>query len=251
MSKRVTSILALCLATAGVLFIGSQAMAQAPAQIFACVNKQGAINIVGQGVPCSPNENLITWNVVGPAGATGATGPQGPAGPALGSASFFCPNSMTIYGTTQPIPGPGFTAGAHFGSPVTYDGTNFFLANAGVYQVHFNAPIAIDSGSHSTTTVFVAAWVAMLINGVPSAAGSWYRLYIPSPYSFGAFGGGSVLPNDAFFTGDALIQVPANSTVQLFNNGDFFTLKTPADVGMLGALTSTSPSCSIIFTRLQ
>jgi hypothetical protein len=67
-------------AAAGALFISSQAVAQTPARIFACVNQQGAINIVAANTPCAQNETLLVWNTVGPQGPPGATGPVGPQG---------------------------------------------------------------------------------------------------------------------------------------------------------------------------
>lgn len=59
----------LALAVAGLLFIGNQARAQAPAQIFACVNNgSGTIHIVAQNTACQNGEMLLNWNVVGPQG---------------------------------------------------------------------------------------------------------------------------------------------------------------------------------------
>src|SRR6266481_7001187 len=70
------------LAVAGVLFIGSQATAQTPGQIFACVNNSsGTIHIVAQNASCQSNEISLSWNVVGPQGPAGPAGPAGPVGP--------------------------------------------------------------------------------------------------------------------------------------------------------------------------
>jgi len=74
---------ACALAVAGVFFIGSQAMAQAPDRIFACVNNNsGQTVIVAQNATCPNNSSLVVWNVVGPQGPIGPQGPQGLTGPA-------------------------------------------------------------------------------------------------------------------------------------------------------------------------
>ncbi|MCD9024544.1 collagen-like triple helix repeat-containing protein [Cohnella silvisoli] len=60
--------------------------------IYACVKKNGDLQLIGKGDSCDKKEQKISWNVVGPKGdkgdkgdkgvpgATGITGPQGPAG---------------------------------------------------------------------------------------------------------------------------------------------------------------------------
>ena len=46
--------------------------------VYACVNNSsGTIHIIGASQTCSTNEQLVSWNQQGVAGATGATGPQG------------------------------------------------------------------------------------------------------------------------------------------------------------------------------
>jgi hypothetical protein len=64
------------------LFIASQAEAQTPSLIAACVNNSsGTIHVIVQaGETCASNEIALTWNNVGPQGPPGATGPAGPAG---------------------------------------------------------------------------------------------------------------------------------------------------------------------------
>src|SRR5215469_931292 len=75
-------IITCSLAAAGVLFIGSQARAQAPAQIFACVNNSsGTIHVITPNAGCSNNEITLIWNTVGPQGPHGPIGPVGPVGP--------------------------------------------------------------------------------------------------------------------------------------------------------------------------
>jgi hypothetical protein len=55
--------------------------------INACVKSNGDLTIVSDASACKAHEQLLTWNVqgpagpAGPAGPTGATGPAGPAGP--------------------------------------------------------------------------------------------------------------------------------------------------------------------------
>jgi hypothetical protein len=78
-----TRVITCALAATSVLFIGSQARAQAPGQIFACVgNVTGLVRIVAQNTTCPPFEHLVAWNVVGPQGSAGPAGPAGPAGAA-------------------------------------------------------------------------------------------------------------------------------------------------------------------------
>jgi hypothetical protein len=74
------------LCAAAALFIASQAEAQTPTVIAACVNNSsGTIHVIVQaGETCAGNEIALTWNNVGPQGPPGATGPiglQGPTGP--------------------------------------------------------------------------------------------------------------------------------------------------------------------------
>src|SRR5215470_10708788 len=77
-----TRIITCALAAAGVLFIGSQARAQAPGQIFACVNNSsGTIHVIAPNATCNNNEILLVWNTVGPQGLAGPQGAVGPIGP--------------------------------------------------------------------------------------------------------------------------------------------------------------------------
>jgi hypothetical protein len=56
-----TRIITCTLAVASVLVVGSQAMAQVPGQIFACINNSsGTIHIVAQNATCKQNETLVT-----------------------------------------------------------------------------------------------------------------------------------------------------------------------------------------------
>ena len=72
---------------AAVALVGGTAVvgAQSAGEIRACVAPKGDVRIVGAGVPCGKDEQLLTWSiqgVQGPAGPSGAQGPAGPAGPA-------------------------------------------------------------------------------------------------------------------------------------------------------------------------
>src|SRR4026207_2102083 len=71
-------LLAACL----MAFSAADSAAQSGQVIYACVH-QGSLfpRIIGAPDTCRNNEQLITWNVQGPAGPTGPAGPAGPAGP--------------------------------------------------------------------------------------------------------------------------------------------------------------------------
>ena len=71
-------LLAACL----MAFSAADSAAQSGQVIYACVH-QGSLfpRIIGATDTCRNNEQLITWNVQGPAGPTGPAGPAGPAGP--------------------------------------------------------------------------------------------------------------------------------------------------------------------------
>jgi hypothetical protein len=55
------------LCAAAALFIASQAEAQTPAQILACVNNRGGtIHVITRNVGCVNNKIILTGNTVGP-----------------------------------------------------------------------------------------------------------------------------------------------------------------------------------------
>jgi hypothetical protein len=166
-----TSLITRALAVAGVLFIGSQASAQAPAQIFACVNNNsGTIHVVAPNASCQNGEVLLVWNTVGPrgpagpggppgpagpAGATGAAGPQGPAGPAgapgaTGPAVLAWMQCIMTAGTQSgenvlvPATESGFGCSGDNFSILTSSGIqlgNLFM-KAGTYQLELNVPVS-------------------------------------------------------------------------------------------------------------
>lgn len=62
--------------------VRSVSVGLAPAVIHGCVNNSsGTIKIVSGDDGCANNEQLLTWNMEGPAGPSGPAGPKGPAGP--------------------------------------------------------------------------------------------------------------------------------------------------------------------------
>lgn len=100
------------------LLSGTTALAAPkPAVIIACYNKEtGLARIVNAAFECRRDENVLTWNVDGPAGPsgpagpiglTGATGPAGPAG-AAGKTGPAGPQGAT--GANGPA-GPAGVAG--------------------------------------------------------------------------------------------------------------------------------------------
>jgi Collagen triple helix repeat (20 copies) len=123
------------LAAAGVLLIGNQVRAQAPAQIFACVNNSsGTIHIIARNATCNNNEILLVWNTVGPQGPVGPAGPAGPVGPVgpIGPAGPQGP--IGLAGPTGPA-GPAGPAGPQgpAGPPGSQGEPGGFLAQA-VFQ---------------------------------------------------------------------------------------------------------------------
>ena len=70
------------LAACVMAFSAADAVAQTGQVIYACVH-QGSLfpRIIGATDTCRNNEQLITWNVQGPAGLQGPAGEQGPEGP--------------------------------------------------------------------------------------------------------------------------------------------------------------------------
>src|SRR5437763_10679061 len=54
----------------------------ATGMVYACVNNSsGTIHIISASQTCSTNEQMVSWNQQGLAGATGATGVTGATGP--------------------------------------------------------------------------------------------------------------------------------------------------------------------------
>jgi hypothetical protein len=123
----------------------SSAHAQAPQQLYACVNNNsGEIKLVGHNATCNGNSTLVVWNVAGPQGMIGPQGPQGPAGaPGLiGLSEYTCGDNF--FGQIVPIFTPvsftfrGNTIGAGVGGNSTSPVASFVL-QPGLYQITFKA----------------------------------------------------------------------------------------------------------------
>src|SRR5688572_4825684 len=105
------------------VFSAADAVAQSGQVIYACVH-QGSLfpRIIAATDTCRNNEQLITWNVQGPAGAQGpageqgAEGPEGPTGPQGPQGAQGDPGTAGQFGETVnrrgpdiPISSTGFT----------------------------------------------------------------------------------------------------------------------------------------------
>ena len=136
-----------CALAAVAIFIGGQAGAQAPSQIFACVsNNNGSVRIVAQNTTCQSNEHLVVWNVVGPQGAAGPAGAQGPAG-ALGPAGPQGPAGATgAQGQVGP-PGPTGPAGPQGAAGLIRGVTEFLCGVSGTLNP--GDPLQFISTSHA------------------------------------------------------------------------------------------------------
>jgi len=149
-----TRVIACALAAAGVLFVGSQARAQAPAQIFACITQQGTLKVIAQGVPCAQNETLLTWNAVGPQGPQGPIGATGAQGPTGATGAQGATGAMGAQGPA----GPAGPAGAT-GAPGPAGPSDAYVGVGGVSgPLNNNAPTVVISvnvppGSYSITAV--------------------------------------------------------------------------------------------------
>ena len=75
------TVIAVLAGAAGVAYATTQITTASPAQtsvVSACANKtNGDLRLVSGSGDCRTNEQLLSWNVVGPQGATGPQGPQG------------------------------------------------------------------------------------------------------------------------------------------------------------------------------
>jgi hypothetical protein len=66
---------------AGVAYATNAVTRTATTTIQACEKSNGDLRVVTSASDCKGNEQLLTWNVQGPAGPAGPPGPAGPAGP--------------------------------------------------------------------------------------------------------------------------------------------------------------------------
>ena len=78
-------VVILIVGVAGVAYATNAVTKKATATIQACQKSNGELRIVSDASACKRHEQLLTWNVegpAGPAGPAGATGPKGDTGPA-------------------------------------------------------------------------------------------------------------------------------------------------------------------------
>src|SRR5437899_4214782 len=82
MKRRIilASLVVAALAAAGTAYAVSQAAATQT--VNACVNDDGQLRLAPSSGACKKNEQLLSWNTVGPVGPAGPAGAAGAAGPA-------------------------------------------------------------------------------------------------------------------------------------------------------------------------
>jgi Collagen triple helix repeat (20 copies) len=259
-------------AAVSAFFISSQAVAQTPAQIFACVNNSsGTIHVVAPNAGCASNEILLVWNAVGPqgppgpagpagppgpAGTPGAPGAQGPAGPqgppgapgATGTAGAIGPpgpavgvlaaSDFTCGGPiSDAIPltfqqGDQFTPGVSFGSGISTQGAQQF--NTIVLQPGIYQVHLDVTGLTSPTNVVTLPPIVMMMNGAQvRPIEPWATVQ-------------AVLPaTDYIVGGDRLLAVSQPNSVFaiiLAEHGIF---------GGPGPTFQVTGNCNLVITRLQ
>lgn len=149
---RLVSATGAALAIAVVLGAHTPLQAQAgPATIRACIGGGGSLRLVGPNEACKGNDQLVVWNVQGPAGpagpagpsgATGPTGPEGPAGrdgrdaeaPGAPAPKFNLRITVDGLNGNNPTPIFGFSLGAS--NPTTIGSAS---GGAGAGKVSFSA----------------------------------------------------------------------------------------------------------------
>jgi len=243
-------------ALAAALFVGGQAGAQAPNQIFACVNNNsGSVRIVAQETACLlKTEHLVVWDVVGPQGPAGPAGAQGPAGPqgpagatgaqgqagppgpigpagpqgaaglVRGVTEFLC----DVSGTLNPGDPLLFISTSHAAGDFIFTGQatiSSFVLKPGLYQIHL-------SGSNLTApTGAVRGSILPVLNPNNDSALPWTT--IPNG---GTASNGAPLTN--IEGGDRFLFVTApNTTLQIQNVG-------------FGPITTGGSRCELIITLI-
>jgi hypothetical protein len=263
-----TRIITCTLAAAGMLFIGSQAIAQAPSgQIFACVSSvTGLVRIVAQNMTCRPLEQLVVWNVVGPqgpagpAGPAGAQGPAGPQGPAgatgaqgqagpVGPAGPAGPQGPQGTGLVQSVSEFECAASSNtmnVGDPYLFVGTSdsagpaisttpganggivSFVLQPGLYQIHL-------SGFNLTGLQYTIAYLIPVLNPNDDMPVWWVAR---SNGLTDANIGTANIPLLDIGGGDRLLQViHPNAVLQIQNGGP-------------GQMTTDQLNCALIITKL-
>jgi Collagen triple helix repeat (20 copies) len=265
----VTRVIRCTLAAAGVLFIGSQAIAQTSGgQIFACVSSvTGLVRIVAQNATCRLLEQLVVWNVVGPQGPAGVAGPagaQGPAGPqgptgATGAQGQAGPAGPTGPAGPQGPPGTGglvqsvseFECAAssntmNVGDPYLFVGTSDFVgssisttagANGGIISFVLQPGLYQIhlSGFNLTGLQYTIAYLIPALNPADDMPVWWVAR---SNGLTDVNVAGSNIPLLDIGGGDRLLQVVhPNAVLQIQNGGP-------------GQVTTDQLNCVLIITKL-
>ena len=152
---RPAAIVAVCVGGAAVAGGGWALAAPGGGVIHGCANKKtGALRLARI---CKKGENVVAWNVQGPAGAPGASGPQGPAG-AQGAQGLKGPAGL------QGEPGPTAAGFASTEIPVSIVSPDFvevlsldapsgrFTTATGALSVGFNSRLIIDANATYSNT---------------------------------------------------------------------------------------------------
>jgi hypothetical protein len=106
-----TIVVAVIAGAAGVAYATNAVTKVATTTINACVKSNGDLTIVSDASACKAHEQLLTWNVQGPAGPAGPAGPTGPAGP-KGDTGAAGPTGATGPAGAKGDPGATGPAGA-------------------------------------------------------------------------------------------------------------------------------------------
>lgn len=114
--KRLGAAVAVIALMVPILAVGLTAVAQTSSELHACAlvgsadrgggnGRLGALRLVSGPDDCGPNEQHVSWNVVGPQGAAGPVGPEGPEGPpgpagddGIDVAGRSCPDGEFVVG---------------------------------------------------------------------------------------------------------------------------------------------------------
>jgi hypothetical protein len=272
-----TRIIQCSLAAAGLLFfIGNQARAQAPGQIFACVNNfGGGVRIVAQNTTCLPFEHSVAWNVAGPQGPDGLAGPPGPAGAQGPAGPQGLVGATRAQGLAGPV-GPAGTAGPQGPTgpvgPIGPTGPAGGIVGTSGYQcvpipaVNGGDPIIFSpiatTGTPGVSTVgsqfssfvlqpglYLIQWVYSLNPSPPQTVGGWsggitidrVEPALNGSFSLPWFIGA---PQDSQQMSGGLAQISQpNTTLQIIAGG----FPSGTVVGPFGAVGG----CQLIITQLQ
>jgi hypothetical protein len=201
---------------AAALFIGNQAEAQAPQQIFACVNNSsGTIHVISSTASCATNETRLVWNNIGPQGPPGPQGPIGPMGPQglQGVAGPAGPAGANGTNGINGAPGPQGPPGpAGSGGP-----------NVAVSDFQCVVPQAIDASlipGRSTPLIFEPSASGVNLNGGVLTAGPQFNSFVfqHGTYQLELIGFGFILAADSGPRFNPTIQLTASAVTQFSNS---------------------------------